>query len=950
MGGTRIPTNKKEISDRDPGLPMKSAAIPRLLAGSLPSQEARPFRLRWRKQRSDLDGLLLVHRLDIRESLCGGIDGQLDCIATSAGIPLETFLGEPVMVQLMTDQGAVRPVCAIVTDASEGEADGGLATYRLSMRDGLSVLERRMNFRIFRDQSVVDIIETLVQEWRTRASTLAGSFDLDLSWLDRSRYPAREQTLQIEESDADFIRRLCRRDGIAWFVRSGLAGSGNANKPFHTLVLFDDAMKLDRAMPGTVAYRHDATIGARDGITHMSMGRQLVPGSIRRASWNADQARVDQIQDATNLNQGDAGNDLARLLSDVRLDPLHMAESWADYDRRGRGIVDAHGAASVRTNGASGVRDLRVGGWVEVSGHPELDRLPEARRRIVITSLRHCGQNNLPKDLNERAQTLFDANRWTFDVPPVSVDTAARPAAFDGSGESRYENAFGGVPRDTPLTPHYDPRVHLPRVTPITGVVVVPNGEEVYCNERGDVYVQIQGLDSDDHESGAGTSGTPRDSAAVRVLGGWAGNMYGGQTVLRKGMEVQLDFANGDPDRMYVAGVFSNGRNLPASMFSRKGGLPGNRYLSGLRSQEIRGQRHNQLRLDDTPGQISAQVSSEHGATQLNLGYLTHPRDNGQGEARGEGAELRTDAAAALRAAQGILLTTYARSQASGGQLDRDELVKLLGECTELFKSLGDYAGQHGGQAADTTGQDAVAAAFKGWSASGGSGGSSSAASSPGSEQALMAFGAQAGSVNVTPKTHVTYAGGNIDQVAQQHVQVTSGQRINLHAGHGVSVFAQSEDVSAIANQGKVLLQSQANDTQVDSAKNILLTAAGGKLAGTASDQVVFVTSGGAYLKLHGGDIELGCPGNFVVKAAGHQWSGAASMSADLPTFDNAPLGRVPKLVRASDGRPVTGYDGEIHKASGEIIKGQTDSSGKLAPVSGNQFESLVVKFFKKTS
>ncbi|CAJ4739182.1 Rhs element Vgr family protein [Burkholderia pseudomallei] len=38
-----------------------------------------------------------------------------------------------------------------------------------------------------------------------------------------------------------------------------------------------------------------------------------------------------------------------------------------------------------------------------------------------------------------------------------------------------------------------------------------------------------------------------------------------------------------------------------------------------------------------------------------------------------------------------------------------------------------------------------------------------------------MAFGAQAGSVNVTPKTHVTYAGENIDQVAQQHLQLMSG-------------------------------------------------------------------------------------------------------------------------------------------------------------------------------
>jgi type VI secretion system secreted protein VgrG len=58
-------------------------------------------------------------------------------------------------------------------------------------------------------------------------------------------------------------------------------------------------------------------------------------------------------------------------------------------------------------------------------------------------------------------------------------------------------------------------------------------------------------------------------------------------------------------------------------------------------------------------------------------------------------------------------------------------------------------------------------------------------------------------------------------------------------------------------------------------------------------------------------------------------------------------LGRVPQLVRASDGQPIEGYQAEVHKATGEIIKGQTDASGQLSPVSSDQFEQLVVKFFK---
>jgi uncharacterized protein (DUF2345 family) len=313
------------------------------------------------------------------------------------------------------------------------------------------------------------------------------------------------------------------------------------------------------------------------------------------------------------------------------------------------------------------------------------------------------------------------------------------------------------------------------------------------------------------------------------------------------------------------------------------------------------------------------------------------------GEARGQGAELRTDAAAALRAAKGILLTTYARNKAQGHQLDRDELNLLLSDCAELFKSLGEYAGAHGGEATDAAGQHALAEAFKGWQ----TGSSDERSSSRESPHALMAFGAQAGALHVTPKTHLTYAGENIDQVARQHVQVASGRKISLQAEQGLALFAQTDGLSAIANHGKVKVQSQADDTQIDSAKNIKITAAGGKLAGTASDEVVFVTSGGAYLKLHGENIELGCPGSFTVKSAVHHWDGPASMSADLPKFDAGSTGRVPQLIRASDGLPVGGYEGEVLKASGDLLEGQSDPQGKLSRIKGERFEPLVVNFFK---
>ncbi|HKT97924.1 MAG TPA: type VI secretion system Vgr family protein [Paraburkholderia sp.] len=924
---------------------MNFPAIQRVFVGALPSQETRPFRLYWRASQTGLSGLLFLQRLDIREDLCGGIEGRLSCISTSNGIPLQNFLGQPVTIQLVTDAGTLQSICAIVTDAHEGESDGSLAIYQLVVRDALSILERRINTRIFRTKSTLDIIQTLVREWRSRSNTLAATFDIDVSRLDASKYPVREQTLQFDESDADFIRRLCRREGIAWFVNAG-GGQGSpdlSEQPFHTLVLFDNVIKLEQAPARTVSYHADATIGMNDSITLLTTGRQLVAGSVRRASWDYKPSQMDTLQAPTRVDQGAAGNDLARLLSDARIDAPHIADSPDDNQRLGRARLMAHGAQAVCMDGASGVRNLAVGTWVAVTGHPELDQLQDVDRRVIVTSLHHRGENNLPKDLNERAQSLFTASRWRFDSPPVSVETRMRPATIDGSDSSRYENTFTGVPRGTPLTPVYDPRVDLPRVYPITGLVVVPDGEEVHCDEYGRIFVQIQGLDEADHAhaSGAGTKGTPADSAAVRVVGGWAGANYGQHVLPRGGMEVLLDFMNGDPDRMYVAGVFANGQNMPAT-FSRTGGLPGNRFLTGMRSKEIQGERYNQLRLDDTPSQISAQLASEHAYSQLNLGYLTQPRSDGKGDDRGEGAELRTDAAAALRAAKGILLTTYARTQASGGHLDRKELEELLEQCTTLFASLGDYVSEHGGTASDPAGQKEVAAAFKGWD-SGGNG------STSGGSQAIMAMGAQAGSVAITPKTHLTYAKENVDTVAEQHLQMAAAQRITATAGKGMHLFGRGEGVSAIAGEGSLVLQAQKEQLSATAQKGIQIISNSDEVV-ISGKSIRLVAADGSYIKV-GNGITVGSNSAFTAHTAGHDFVGPNTDNVAPPSFgakgaDQKFRLRYPGTDSAEMPHPVPNRPYEIALSNGKVIKGVSDSQGLTELTSDDAMHIAKIKIF----
>jgi uncharacterized protein involved in type VI secretion and phage assembly len=76
---------------------------------------------------------------------------------------------------------------------------------------------------------------------------------------------------------------------------------------------------------------------------------------------------------SASLDQGDAGNDLAHLLTDVAIDIPHAGDSWNDHERLTRARMLAHQFEAERYDGVSSVRDLAVGAWITLTGDPELD-------------------------------------------------------------------------------------------------------------------------------------------------------------------------------------------------------------------------------------------------------------------------------------------------------------------------------------------------------------------------------------------------------------------------------------------------------------------------------------------------------------------------------------------------------------------------------------------------
>jgi type VI secretion system secreted protein VgrG len=252
--------------------------------------------------------------------------------------------------------------------------------------------------------------------------------------------------------------------------------------------------------------------------------------------------------------------------------------------------------------------------------------------------------------------------------------------------------------------------------------------------------------------------------------------------------------------------------------------------------------------------------------------------------------------------------------------LDREELLKLLSECGELFQSLGQTAAARGSQRVDSQGIDTLRQSLTQWPAP----------ESNSSGDPLLAMTAEAGIASATPRSQVHYAGENHDTTAQDHLQLTSGAAMRLNAGQGISAFAQDEGISAIANRGKVLVQAQENDIALNAQKNLHLSATEGEVVVTAPT-IRLVADDGSYIKI-GGGIEIGTQDKVMVHASDHDWVGPKTDSVSIPSFSRDPAAQ--RLAfhypgHADDSpRMAADHAYQIELGDGSVVQGLTDATG----------------------
>ncbi|MES2160820.1 MAG: type VI secretion system Vgr family protein [Pseudomonadota bacterium] len=892
----------------------------------------RPLRLRLDLPGGVNDDMLLPQRVFGSESLCGGIEYRVLCVSSDAYLPLKQMIAVPAALEFVTDVGDLRSVCGIVTEASSGDSDGGLASYQLVLRDALSILEKRTNTRVFRNMDEVEIVQRILNEWRQKSPILGTCFKHEVDECFHQReYPQREFTMQHNESDAAFIRRLLKRRGIGWFVRAE-----GGEYPVHTLVLFNNADSLRQNAAGTIRYHRDAATEQRDTITSWSAVRSLQPGTVTRHSWDYrnSQGRDFMMMDASSgVNQGVSGNELAASLDDYQILAPHAGSDNEDLCRLGRLRMNRHDYETKCFHGEGSVRDLCAGEYFTLAEHPEVDQHPAEERDFVVTALQVNAQNNLPKALAARVERLFARSRWMQGAQELQMqrDVADKVA----SGPLRMHIQFTAVRRGVIIVPAYDPRTDLPQALMQSAIVVGPEGEEVHCDQMGRVKIRFPGTRAADHEqaANAGASDTQTDSAWVRVASNWAGNGPGSLEqcgtigLPRIGTEVLVNFLGGDPDKPVIVGQLYNQQAQPPAL-SAVGELPGNRYLSGIRSREIKGSRGNQLRFDDTAGQISAQLKSDHAQTQLNLGFLTSARSDGVGRPRGEGAELTSNESISIRANNGILLTAQV---APKDHLERDDLVGIADVLNSIAQKLASVAQTHSSDDEDEQHLSALIDKLRNWRVGG--------------KQAILGANAADGMLFTSEKNIAVAAQKKLDMLSAGDANLSAGKNVLVRALRGVSVLAHALGMKLVAASGNVLVQAHHGDINLTATGRICISA--GQGIELLSPEIK-LASKGAQVNYGGGTITQQSKGAHTIKSSTFTHSTGGDGDVSEIKFPSTTIETDERIIlyHSQTGEPVKGRRYKLTMPDGRIIEGVTDDQGRTQLATAQEFGDIEVLIY----
>lgn len=498
----------------------------------------------------------------------------------------------------------------------------------------------------------------------------------------------------------------------------------------------------------------------------------------------------------------------------------------------------------------------------------------------------------------------------TDSFPPTLPVLLRSPVLLTGVGftasrKDALQVVLKGVPYSDVIC-WRPPLLPRPKVTgTMTARVTSAKEGDIYAwQDASGMYRVKFDADRDDKNPG-------QESMPVRLAKPYSGDAYGFHFPLIQGTEVAIAFEEGDPDRPYIAHALHDSRHV--DHVTEKNGTRNVIRTAGL----------NKLRMEDKRGEEHIKLSTEYGGkTQLNLGHNV----NASRMLRGEGAELRTNDWISVRGGKGVLLTADAQTDVGSKMLEMDRAVEQLTQALTLARSL--QAAVKGAKAtvSDIDSQKTLNDSLK-------------YLNMPG-----MLASAPAGIGILSPETvRMASGGSSIGLMSGKNTDISTGQSFTVAASEAVSLFAQAAGMKMYAGAGKVDIQAQADAMNISALQDITVTSGQGSVKVNASKELV-LSCGGAYIKLSGGNIELGCPGNILLKATNVNQTGPATLDTPPVTFPKGYSEGFTTTSSASGAvKPFTTY--KITTAEGEVYDGISGPDGETAPIFTSMPSQLKIEY-----
>lgn len=488
------------------------------------------------------ENALIVARFALREAISTLYHCRLELISSELAVDFKAILGKPVLLTIAPAGGSKRYLHGIITRFAQRPPEGGYARYEADLRPSLWVLGQRRNSRIFQEQAVPAIAETLIGEGQIKA----------LENKVQGKHPVRGYCVQYGESDLDFVSRLLEEEGIRYYFR-------HTPEDGHVLVLADGSEHPP--CPGVDGAEYNPSqkqAAGKEALHGFQREQHLLTARYVVGDFNFVDPKTDLTAESTAT--------LPQTLPPGTFEhfeyPAGQVKQGAETEGKmafGEELAalraDAARAAAFAFSGESDIAGLVAGHKLKISGSPR----PDFDGEVLLTAVETVGDQS--ENLGE--------------------------SGGRGGGAAHLSNRFICLPlKEVPLyrPPQRTPR---PRMSgPQTALVVGPGGEEIHTDEYGRVKVQF-------HWDRYG-KGDDKSSCWLRVAQSWAGNLWGAFVLPRIGMEVVVDFLDGDPDRPLVTGAVYNALTMPPYA------LPDKATQSVFKSQSSKGGGGtNEIRLDD---------------------------------------------------------------------------------------------------------------------------------------------------------------------------------------------------------------------------------------------------------------------------------------------------------------------------------------------------------------